>query len=255
VFLSVIVSFYIAGILKDSSVLLRFAIPIVLLAAFSNVLNDIIDYELDKKAHPQRPLPRGEVNQVEAFIFLFLILALYVVSIYFLPSIRARIYMGLGIFLAFLYDLYLKKLPFIGNFAVSALTSFPFLVVAVAFDKFGRLWYPVVCAIFYNLAREVVKDAEDFQHDREFGYKTIPLYLGLKGAKIYAAFLVFILFIFTVIAFKKGFGGWLFFIYMSLLWIFIMFLIFVENSFPRLSKFFKAFMILIIAGFLLGGVL
>ncbi|MGB9824318.1 MAG: UbiA family prenyltransferase [Candidatus Hydrothermia bacterium] len=252
--MSVLVSFYVAGILKDCSVLLVFAIPIVLLAAFSNVLNDIMDYELDKKAHPQRPLPRGEVNQVEAFIFLLLILALYVVSIFFLPSIRARFFMVLGIFLAFLYDLFLKRLPFLGNFAVSLLTSFPFLIVAVAFDKFSRLWYPVICAIFYNLAREAVKDAEDFEHDREFGYKTIPLFFGLRGTKIYAASLFFALFILTMIAFKMGFGGWLFFAYMSLMWIFLILLLFVEKSLSRLSKVFKAFMILIIAGFLIGGV-
>lgn len=253
VIFATIVSFYITGTYTDFPLFLRFLMPLVILAAYANVLNDIMDSELDKKNHPERPIPRGTVKLKDALYFLLFVFLMLVFSIFFVPSVRVRFYFLVGLLLAFLYDVVLKKLPFIGNFVVSLLTAYPFIVVAVAFRRLNELWYPILCAILFNLVREAVKDAQDFKNDAEFGYKTLPYFIGYNGVKVYSVVLIILLVGLTLVAFKCGFGGWVFLVYMILLWCSAVVAILWVKAFSKLSILLKAFMILILLGFLIGG--
>ncbi|MEO0265108.1 MAG: UbiA family prenyltransferase [candidate division WOR-3 bacterium] len=253
VIFATIVSFSITGTYTDFSLFLRFLTPLVLLAAYGNVLNDIMDSELDKRNHPERPIPRGTVKINDALYFSLFVFLMLIFSIFFVPSVKVRLYFFVGLILIFLYDIVLKKFLLIGNFVVSLLTAYPFVIVAVAFKKLDKLWYPVLCAILFNLVREAVKNAQDFVHDAEFGYRTLPYFVGYKGVRVYSIALLILLVALSLVAFKGGFGGWVFLIYMIFQWCSAIIAILRVKAFSKLSMLLKAFMILILLGFLIGG--
>uniref|UniRef100_A0A7C2P4P4 Prenyltransferase n=1 Tax=candidate division WOR-3 bacterium TaxID=2052148 RepID=A0A7C2P4P4_UNCW3 len=247
------VAFMITGLCGNPIPFVKFLVPILLLAAFSNSLNDFMDAKLDKKAHPHRPIPSGLLSLKEAFLFIVILGFLAFLSSFFYETSTPRVVFIIGLILAILYDVYFKRIAFIGNFIVSFLTSFPFFLLALEIGSFRLLWYPVLCAIIYNLAREAVKDMEDFSADEEFGYRTLPLYLGERGVKYYVTFLLFLLLVFSIIAYITVFPKAVFLIYMSFLWVYLGLITWREKSFSKLSVVFKYFMILVLTGFLLGG--
>ncbi|MDI6850878.1 MAG: UbiA family prenyltransferase, partial [bacterium] len=215
------VAFMITGLCGNPISFAKFLIPILLLAAFSNSLNDFMDAKLDEKAHPHRPIPSGLLSLKDALFFNIILGFFAFLSSILYGTQTARAVFVMGLILAILYDVYFKRVAFIGNFIVSFLTSYPFLLLALETGSFHLLWYPVLCAIIYNLAREAVKDMEDFSADEEFGYKTLPVYLGEKGVKYYVTFLLFLLFIFSIIAYFRAFPRAIFVVYMSILWIYL----------------------------------
>jgi len=251
------VAFLISGLCGHPAPFFKFLIPILLLAGFSNAFNDIKDARLDEKAHPERPIPSKLLSVQEATVFTVILGLLTFLSSFLYGNgiLTTRIVFLLGLVLVILYDIYLKKVAFVGNLIVSFVTSFPFLILALEIRNFHLLWYPILCAILYNLAREAIKDMEDLGADREFGYKTLPAFLGEKGIKIYVSFLLFLLSIFTVIAYLRVFHRPIFLIFMCFLWLFLGIITWKEKSFSKLSEDFKYCMILILSGFLLGGAL
>lgn len=248
------ISFYLARILVDFGLFVRFSVPILILAGFSNALNDLLDVEIDRKAHPERPLPKGAIGRRGAVFYVLLLFFLNVFTAFFIPSLWARFLILLAIALSMTYNFILKKLPFVGNLTVSLLTALPFWVVAISFKKFDILWFPVVCSVYYNLLREAIKDAEDFPYDSAFGYKTLPYFLGEKGLRYYCFFLLLNLMGFTYWAFKTGFGDWRSLAILESIWVLLGVWLLSEKSYSKLSRVLKAFMMLVLLGLGLGRV-
>ncbi len=255
VMLAGFIAFNISGLCGSPLPFLRLMIPIILLAAFSNSFNDLMDARLDQDAHPDRPIPKGDISITEATIFNIVLGLLTFASSFLFHRFTTQIIFLIGLALAILYDIYFKKVCFIGNLIVSLLTSFPFLLLALEIGNFSLMWYPVLCAILYNLIREALKDTEDFPNDSKYGYKTLPFYLKEKGVKIYATFLLFALIFSTVFAYRFTFHSPVFLAYMTILWIVLGLRLWREKSFSKLSVYFKEFMIFVILGFWLGGAL
>ncbi len=95
-------------------------IVMCILSSASYILNDILDYSLDKK-HPlkkQRPLASGKVqiNEASFLVFLLSIIGL-VLSLLF--SLGLFIISFVFLLLHFIYSLYLKKLPLYDIFSIS----------------------------------------------------------------------------------------------------------------------------------------
>jgi geranylgeranylglycerol-phosphate geranylgeranyltransferase len=162
----------------------------VAFAAAGNLRNDVLDVEVDRVAHPSRPLPRGLVSARAANVAA---LALYAVAL--AAGFLIAPWVGLLVLVALPlmegYERALKAQGLVGNLAIGALTAAPFLVGGLAAG--GLAWPVLVVAALAALAtvgREVLKDVEDVEADRG-ARRTLPMRVGARGAALVAgAFLV-----------------------------------------------------------------
>lgn len=124
-------------------------------------------------------------------------------------------YFWLGIFfllvsgLLYFYSATYKRQLLVGNIIVSLLTAaVPFMVVvfdippvyayysqiASNMPSLTILFYWIggfsVFAFLVSLAREIVKDMEDYEGDRAYGSNSLPVAMGLRGAKIVSVSIV-----------------------------------------------------------------
>lgn len=83
------------------------------------------------------------------------------------------------------YSLWLKRLPLVGNFAVSLLAAFSVYIVYLTFgsqDEKLVIFYTGFAALLTYI-REIIKDMEDVVGDAQAGYKTFPILAGLAQSK------------------------------------------------------------------------
>jgi len=157
-----------------------------LITSAGNVLNDLRDVDVDRTAHPSRPLPRGDLAPRAAAQLLAGLVSI---------GLAAALLCGLATFLfaagtgavLLLYEARLKRTGLLGNAAVALLTAATFLYGAVAAGHVGG---PVILAaamaFLVNLAREIEKDAEDLEADAATR-RTFPMRVGSHAAGLWAA--------------------------------------------------------------------
>jgi len=84
-----------------------------------------------------------------------------------------------------LYSNQLKRLPFIGNFIVAALTGLSISIISIYFGQKPILVHTYALFAFaISLIREIVKDMEDWKGDANFGCKTLPIIWGIRKTKL-----------------------------------------------------------------------
>lgn len=194
-FIAVLISLFILDepVLNVHSIFLF--LSIFFIGAGANSFNDYVDREIDRLAHPKRPIARGLVGERDALIFSITLLLLGVFSG--IPNGFFAFIFALSVaILSLLYNIYLKRLPFIGNFVVSFITGCVFLYSGLVFGKVKPMVFPFFFALAFNLGRELVKDMEDAEHDLLKGLKTLPILLGGRiASRIAIAILLFLVII------------------------------------------------------------
>lgn len=152
------------------------------LSAFSNAANDVHDIEIDRVAHPQRPLPRGLVS-VRAASLVALVAAL--VSL--VAATLARPVVGLltiAVLAAmFFYSGAFKRYGLPGNLLVAVLASLPFLYGGWAAGTPRPALALVALAVPLHLAREIAKDLDDVGGDAG-ARSTLPVAHGATVARV-----------------------------------------------------------------------
>ena len=178
---------------------------ILLLAAFANVINDIFDLKIDIDNKINRPIALKKINTNIALLFsIFLVSsALYIIVIHSFDINLKILILGFNLPLIILYTPFLKKIPLIGNITVSLLLSMVFIVTSVYItNAISILLYPLIIFSFIlMLIREIVKDIQDIEGDKKNNVHTLPVIFGISFSINLIACLVFILFIFTIMAF------------------------------------------------------
>ncbi|UXX80217.1 geranylgeranylglycerol-phosphate geranylgeranyltransferase [Reichenbachiella carrageenanivorans] len=104
-------------------------------------------------------------------------------------------------FLLWWYSNQLKRLPFVGNFVVAALTATTLLVLLVYYHSVDLL--TMVYALFafgITLIREIIKDIEDVEGDASYGGLTLPVWLGIRRTK-WILFILIIPFVSSLVVF------------------------------------------------------
>ncbi|MBD3418747.1 MAG: hypothetical protein GF398_01390 [Chitinivibrionales bacterium] len=147
--------------------------------SFGNTINDIMDVETDRIAHPERPLPRGDISRSTAWLFALSSLVAGLASAFAVSRIFALATLAPMILLAG-YALFLKGTPLIGNIVVSLLVAYPLLYGSLKSGTMHILLAPALLAFILNLLREIVKDVQDEAGDRQAGIRTsasLPGYL------------------------------------------------------------------------------
>ena len=191
-------------------------LAVMLFTGAGNAMNDIKDAEIDKTAHPMRPLPSGQLTLSQAGRFTSLLWVLSVaahvgglmaveaaVSIY-LPT--ALIYI-LAVVLMVTYDHgpATKNRGLSGNIVISLLVGAVILYGASAVGGFALpvIWWIFGVVFLTNLAREMVKDCMDMEADRG-SRQTLPMTYGKEKVRMAAYIVIMGALVCLYVPFWKG---------------------------------------------------
>lgn len=153
---------------------------VFLFTGAGNSLNDYLDAEIDRTAHPERPVPSGliarsKARQVSVALFALSVLVSILIGILSIAIVL------LSLVLMVSYELRFKKSGFSGNLIIAWLTASLFLYGAVAVGAAIPIWALFLTSFLATLGREIIKDVEDVESDRGVR-KTLPMLIGKNGS-------------------------------------------------------------------------
>ncbi len=154
-------------------------------AAYGNTLNDLADRDLDRVAHPNRPLPSKRVTPKQAESALIGFASIGLVCAVLAGGYALLAFAAVNVGLLYAYERWLKTRGLAGNALVALLVASTFVFGAAATGAPFVQWLPAATLAFLafmsNLGREVLKDVEDADADR--GHRrTVALKLGPRRA-------------------------------------------------------------------------
>ncbi len=197
---------YIGGIVAGASF---FSLPLLLavvvvfcIGAGSMSFNDYFDHEIDKIAHPNRPIPSKRITPKESLVFsLFLFLSAITIS-YFINLLCLLIVL-FCIASLYIYETFLKKQGFAGNIIVAFISALSFTFGGAAVGKpFASLLLSII-VFFLFTGRETLKDIQDVKGDKQFR-TTLPMKIGEKPAAIVSSVFLFAALILTPFPYLLG---------------------------------------------------
>jgi geranylgeranylglycerol-phosphate geranylgeranyltransferase len=152
------------------------------LAAFANTTNDLHDEEIDRVAHPDRPLPGGLISARQAWG-----VAIAAAAIGLIAATLANAALGaltvVVIAAMYFYSRAFKRFGLPGNLLVAVIASLPFLYGGWAAGVPRASLPLVVLAIPLHLAREIAKDLDDAAADAPTR-STLPVRHGARAARV-----------------------------------------------------------------------
>lgn len=163
------------------------AIVATVVTAAGNAINDYYDRKVDKVAHPERPIPSGQVRPATAY---WAAAALFLLGVA-LAILVNPVCFAIAAFNSFLlisYELRLKDAGLPGNAIISWLTASLFLFGGAAVVGMGMRMtlFLAFMAFFATLGREVIKDVQDMEGDQGTRV-TLPMSMGQNPATGVAA--------------------------------------------------------------------
>lgn len=161
----------------------------LLVMAGGNSLNDYIDRDIDATAHPDRPIPSGEIKPKTA-LTLGVGLIILAIPISFLTKDPVSIFIvTVASVLMLSYEFAFKKRGFIGNVTIGALTGGIFLLGCAVTGNVEAGYVLATLAAIVTIGREIAKDIEDMDSDE--GRRTLPMSIGKKkAATVSSAFFI-----------------------------------------------------------------
>jgi len=164
-----------------SPLALTLAVTNACLAAGSMVINDWFDAESDRINKPDRPIPSGQISRAHALWFaIALFAASFVGSLLVSPLIG--LYAGLVIVLSTAYSMILKRYLFVNNALVAAITCYPLFSAGLLTQNLDWLVIPIAATFIFIFGREILKDAEDIEGDRQYGVVSVANKWGMSAA-------------------------------------------------------------------------
>ncbi|MDA4127280.1 MAG: geranylgeranylglycerol-phosphate geranylgeranyltransferase [Thaumarchaeota archaeon] len=158
--------------------------------AYSMVVNDIYDVEVDKVNRPERPIPSGRVTAHAATRISLVVLtagmACSVLSLNPLAVIIAAAYA----FLSWLYNSWAKKTGLAGNLIVASSLAIPFIyggAISGGSITGSLLLMMALTAFFSGVGREVVKAMADVEGDAKRNVNSVARSKGLRTASAIGA--------------------------------------------------------------------
>lgn len=164
------------------ALLLLAAASTVCVTAAGNVLNDLLDLDSDRTNHPERPLVTGAVPVRRArglTVSLFVAAPLLAAPVAWAhPEVGLILALAIGSVLA--YEFRFKAEGLSGNLLVAFLTGAVFLYGGAAVGDVGAVLPFAALAFLATASREVIKDMEDAEGDRD--RRTLPRTRGMGAA-------------------------------------------------------------------------
>jgi geranylgeranylglycerol-phosphate geranylgeranyltransferase len=191
-----VVGLFLAVLIATGTSLLDFwydmligAVVVFSFVAGGNSLNDYLDREVDKVAHPERPVPSGKISPKTALWIAIIAFVVSVGSSLLLGNLESILIVLAAIVVIILYEFKTKAMGLIGNLSIAFLTGGLFLLGGAIVGNMERTVAIAAMGFLATLGREIVKDIQDMEGD--FDRVTLPKRIGRKNAGIIgsAAFL------------------------------------------------------------------
>ncbi|MFC3478721.1 geranylgeranylglycerol-phosphate geranylgeranyltransferase [Halobacterium litoreum] len=171
-------------------------------------INDYFDREVDRINNPERAIPRGAVSPRGALAFSVVLFLGAVVLAALLPPLALGI-AAVNLVGLVTYTQYFKGLPGAGNALVAYLGGSTFLFGAAAVGDPLAGGVLAALAALSTLTREIVKDVEDIEGDREEGLNTLPIAIGERRALLLGAAMLVVAVAASPVPYLLGtFGVW-----------------------------------------------
>ena len=167
----------------------------LMIAAAGYIINDYYDIKIDLINNPKRVVIGKSFTRRIALFAHFIINILAVIISLFLGW-KIFITVFLSGFLMWYYSNTLKRLALWGNITISALTGISiYYLTFLSNNNTSTVILYAVFAFLISLIREIIKDLEDMKGDALFGCKTLPIKWGVSTTKyfIYAISLLFVI--------------------------------------------------------------
>ena len=165
--------------------LLLLVVSTTFIAAAGYVINDYYDMKIDIINRPGRVVV-GKIIHRRFAIILHAVLSIAGIALGFLLSWWIVAINIFSVGLLWFYSNLLKRLPFVGNLAVSFLTGISIAVINVLYGTSNLLVIIyAIFAFFMTLIREIIKDMEDLKGDNTYGCKTLPIVWGIRKTKTF----------------------------------------------------------------------
>ena len=158
----------------------------VLAVGAGNAINDYFDRDIDRINQPERAIPRGAVSPQGALVFSVVLFLAAVGLALTLPLVALAI-AAVNLVALITYTEYFKGLPGVGNALVAYLGGSTFLFGGAAVGGLEATIVLFALAALATFAREVIKDVEDLEGDREEGLNTLPIAIGERRALLLGA--------------------------------------------------------------------
>ncbi|MGQ0828302.1 MAG: geranylgeranylglycerol-phosphate geranylgeranyltransferase [Bacteroidota bacterium] len=173
----------------------------VMIAAAGYIINDYFDVNIDKINKPERlVIDKGVKRRVAIGAHTVINVLAILIGFYISYSVGAWKLILIHLFWTFglwFYSTHFKRQFLIGNLVIALFVALVPLVVGVYellacyrvyAVGFGDIWKYIFAVSFFafitTLLREMIKDIEDYEGDKEYGCKTIPIVIGIRPAKI-----------------------------------------------------------------------
>lgn len=173
-------------------------IATISIAAAGYIINDLYDVEADSINKKEKVLIGKSISEKNGYNLYFIFNIIGVgLGFYLSNKINHPGFASLFIIISallYLYASYLKGIVLIGNLLVAALVGFSLLLVGI-FDLypvlnptnkttqatiFGIILDYAIFAFYLNFIREIIKDIQDINGDKNAGINTLPIILGKK---------------------------------------------------------------------------
>ena len=180
----------------------------MLIAAAGYIINDYFDTQADLINKPKRVVVGVSIHRRQAMILHAIMnimgvgIGVYLSFYIKLPTLSLVFVIATG--LLWFYSTNYKRQFLVGNLAVSFLTGLvPLMVILFEIPLLNREYGEVMLrnsasfsylvawvgafsffAFVTTLIREIIQDAEDFEGDRAYGMKTVPIVLGSRWTKV-----------------------------------------------------------------------
>lgn len=162
------------------------AVIVFTFIAGGNSLNDYIDADIDRTAHPERPIPSGRMTRKQARDIGMLMLTLSVMASLFTFDIVCALIVLVAVGLMVSYELFLKQRGFVGNVTIAVMTGMLFLLGGAVVGNVHGNVIVALMAMTVSIGREISKDIEDKESD-EGDRLTLPMRIGDRNAAIIAS--------------------------------------------------------------------
>jgi 4-hydroxybenzoate polyprenyltransferase and related prenyltransferases len=168
------------------------------IAAGGNIINDIYDVEIDRINKPNKVLVGKKVREKVANRWYIVLTVLGVgIGFYLSNAIGRPGFAALFILISallYLYASYLKGMLVVGNLLISVLVAVSLIIVglfdllpaitienqASQLSVFKIVLAYALFAFLLNFIREIVKDIQDINGDKNGGVNTLPIAIGRK---------------------------------------------------------------------------
>ena len=178
----VVASFMAAGLdMVDGWVnLIISAVVVFMFICGGNALNDYIDHDIDRTAHPERPIPSGRMERKTALHAAIVMLGGAVVVSFLTVDLECITIVVIAAVLMVAYEVALKQRGFVGNVTIAVLTGMMFLLGGSVVGDAQDNVVVALMALLVSVGREISKDIEDMDSDE--GRLTLPMRIGTRNA-------------------------------------------------------------------------